>query len=643
MSAIIMTAIISVIVSLFIGTLTLWLLGQTNLFTPIGVRRAVLAWLIPWLIILGGNGLTLLVLPADYAALALVISLILAVLAMALVLKAAVWRAICAFLIVAVLQGLINTAAGRLIKSTVFDTYASHGAAMMPTLLGTHREFVCPNCDQPCLLADPPYLHDEEVVRCPYCYQEVTVNDEWIAEPDRILGMRGETIQRWDLISFPDPADDKTVFCMRAIGMPGEVVQLIEGDVYTVDLEDVIANDPDFPEREKEWRRQLHDYEQSPDEARRQQLLDTALERANDLRPLLSIQRKPAAIQNDLWIPMHHHESHLLGGALTPYSWVPLDASPGNAWDTTTTEMAFAPQDEEFHSIRLNETIRQISPYDVMAQMHGPRNPAIVRDLRLRCEWTPDVDEGHFELCVDRREGAICGVIDTEHGGRIESRRVDTAAEVLISNAECRLKPQTANRLTFGVADEQASFSVNGKTLDILLDAEPHASSRSSDEESNPDARISVEDLSPETPRPQVTIGASGSSGTLTSVWVDRDVHYGNVIQNEPGRRPQLTPNSPSIANPYRGFPGWGTDSMPIVLCSTEFPECGSGRDEYFVLGDHSSLSKDSRLWWQRGPTATELGPAYQPGTLTADQIETIIHYIYWPQHRWRSFPAARR
>lgn len=53
------------------------------------------------------------------------------------------------------------------------------------------------------------------------------------------------------------------------------------------------------------------------------------------------------------------------------------------------------------------------------------------------------------------------------------------------------------------------------------------------------------------------------------------------------------------------------------------------GNDEYFVLGDFSRLSKDSRLW-ERG------APGHPPYAVPRSQFVGITTHVYWPPTRWR-------
>ncbi len=75
------------------------------------------------------------------------------------------------------------------------------------------------------------------------------------------------------------------------------------------------------------------------------------------------------------------------------------------------------------------------------------------------------------------------------------------------------------------------------------------------------------------------------------------------------------------------------TEIEPFVdqMAGTEAFPAPLGDDEYFVLGDFSSRSKDSRLWYEGAAGH----PAY---AVPADHLVGVVTQIYWPPSRWRVF-----
>ncbi len=64
----------------------------------------------------------------------------------------------------------------------------------------------------------------------------------------------------------------------------------------------------------------------------------------------------------------------------------------------------------------------------------------------------------------------------------------------------------------------------------------------------------------------------------------------------------------------------WGSRKNPVTLAA----------DEYFVLGDFSACSADSRLW-------TRGAPGHAPYAVPASYIVGVVTHIFWPPSRWRS------
>ena len=55
------------------------------------------------------------------------------------------------------------------------------------------------------------------------------------------------------------------------------------------------------------------------------------------------------------------------------------------------------------------------------------------------------------------------------------------------------------------------------------------------------------------------------------------------------------------------------------------------GDDEYFVLGDFSAASSDSRVW-------IEGAPGHPPYAVPRSHLVGVVTHIYWPISRWRAF-----
>jgi len=94
----------------------------------------------------------------------------------------------------------------------------------------------------------------------------------------------------------------------------------------------------------------------------------------------------------------------------------------------------------------------------------------------------------------------------------------------------------------------------------------------------------------------RLEISASRCHATLSRIVLWKDIYYRNLEQFPGGG----------------SEPGWGCTGHPIRL----------GEGEYFVLGDNSTRSKDSRFW----------------GKVPADVVIGIARWTYWPPSRWHQF-----
>ena len=96
----------------------------------------------------------------------------------------------------------------------------------------------------------------------------------------------------------------------------------------------------------------------------------------------------------------------------------------------------------------------------------------------------------------------------------------------------------------------------------------------------------------------------------LTHLVVERDAYY----YHEGGQ---------SALSTLRWAPktGWASAEHPLLLRG----------HEYFMLGDNTSASKDSRLWDQTGSHLVARDEDFQLGTVPEDQLIGKAFFVYWP------------
>ena len=141
-----------------------------------------------------------------------------------------------------------------LLRGFVLEGYLISTGSMAPGLLGFHKRIACPTCDYSFAFgvsfdesADAAELPAAAVVAgyamCPNCGQSninvagVPVNhgDQLLVHKD-VFDFRRP--RRWESVVFRNPANPGEAYVKRVVGLPGETLQVIDGDVF---IEGVIA------------------------------------------------------------------------------------------------------------------------------------------------------------------------------------------------------------------------------------------------------------------------------------------------------------------------------------------------------------------------------------------------------------------
>jgi hypothetical protein len=137
-------------------------------------------------------------------------------------------------------------------------------------------------------------------------------------------------------------------------------------------------------------------------------------------------------------------------------------------------------------------------------------------------------------------------------------------------------------------------------------------------------------------PIPQVRIAASGGRCELRHIRLTRDVYYTNQPLAPVPRGPlgeyADDLRDRGLVHLSRRSGGWGTTGNPITLARhDDAPDL----DEFFVLGDNSPQSLDSRGWTWAAPTlrryADDGQPLYQLGTVPRYNLIGKAFLVYWP------------
>ena len=446
------------------------------------------------------------------------------------------------------------------------------------------------------------------------------------------LGIPNLGAHRWDITVFKNPSDGLANYIKRLVGLPGEVLEIIDGDVYTAPIADLQRKEPGLIEALDALRQQVarhydpalrpgslhgpypHD---RPDLMKMYELLNRRL------LPHLQIQHKTKLAQESLWATVYDHDfcpaKQSAGHPLSPVCWKPLDEAARRAWDTSKPEMTFSSDTDTPLAIRLEgKPIQDFVAYN-FSQVVGRSDDGAfpVGDLRLRFVWFPDAGDGSITMQMNRDRDTFVAEVRRDGTMSLDHLRNDLpGGKEQIGQARLP-QPFAAKRavsIEFVNVDYRVSLQVDG--TEVMA---------STPQQYAPDLNRGLEvSLQPSLVQPtQVQIAARNLRCRLRHLLLHRDVYYRAVRQNE---RP---PHGPD--NPYLEWPGWGTAGCPIMLKPERYVDGQRYYGEYFMLGDNSPVSKDSRRWWEIGPHLTHLGEEFQLGTVPGDQLVGRAFFVYWP------------
>ncbi len=457
--------------------------------------------------------------------------------------------------------------------------------SMAPTLMGRHKDLVCPKCGSPYQISSSEEVADNPNViprrvdsgTCPMCRYPADLspsNPQRTAYPsfsgDRILVSKfayeiGEP-QRWDVLVFHYPADAQTNFIKRLIGLPGETIRIQNGDIWTRNGK-------------------------------------------QDARGAFQIARKPPGKLLAMLQPVFDNDyMPRIASYGWPTRWQPAASNHGRAaWksDDMTSFLSDAeqqglnwlryrhlvPSGEQWQNVENGGPAPDVEPslvtdftaYDTGGSREGnhPETGQFwVGDLGL--ETTVDVLQPGGKIAFELREGGrrfLC-VIDLSTG----------RAELQISGPDMEPWRPTATTKLQGVGKHRVRFTNCDNQLLLWIDDRLVSFDQPTTYQNLGNSQPDASDFSP------AGIASQGAKVRVSNLRLLRDIYYLAIAGNDgPQFRGDVTP------------PG--------------YVEFGLGPDQFFVLGDNSAKSKDSRLW----------GTDYW---VSRELLIGKALFIYWP-HSW--------
>lgn len=527
---------------------------------------------------------------------------------------------------------------------------------------------MCPMCRQTMLFHSkglpqhlPSSVSTENVVNAPtYPGDRILVNKYAyeFTDPDR-----------WDVVVFKFPGNGEMNYIKRLVGLPGESLELYQGDVFIKPLDgaDPYQIERKPPAKVDAMLQPVHDTDYDP----------TILYQAG-----WPLRWSDAA--TDGWETIVEEgeqtvtQQFKFTAAAAPYAdqpvaWlryqhlIPSDDDWSVARHFRKTGKPLIPRDEWVANIQ-PELITDFNPYNANVErgqvmpLHNPHGPLQLEPSMLGMEWVGDlavkadveIHEAQGELLLDLVEAGVHFTvrIDLTSGkATLEIEGQDDFA----ATAQTPITVAGSYEIQFANVDDQLLLWVDGDLVDFGSDGEYDADKVFGGRE-NAIPKTSSEDPGDLSP---VGIGARGANLTVNHLEVLRDIYYIAVRDSDSHRQLgyRFSNNIGSYFIDYErpDFPTTLDDGTQVDALSNERqlfrdPDAWSRfmtrqkrqfpvtEGQYFVMGDNSPQSLDSRLW-RTSPRSNGIpGGAYLDKQLmTGEAI-----YVFWP-HSWGNFPFIRR
>ncbi len=526
---------------------------------------------------------------------------------------------------------------GFLVEAFVIPT-----GSMAPSLYGQHGLQICPDCGWEFAFGSS----GQPRIKCPNCGKESYVenanersgrsdvpsspatslasgNTTVSSEPlsgDRILVFKwvydlgGSLLapHRWDVVVFKNPANGEHNFIKRLIGLPNEVLEIIDGDIYACPISALDEEARALLEQavELKYRAVKATWEKQPgietpetQDAPLRQLSVLEKKITPLLEGQLQIQRKTPVAQKSLW-QIVFHQDFLPSPDVRPQRprWESLAPSrtTENCWDTSDRIVRFHGADSGQQTIEFTgKKITDFYAYNFGGPIGEP--PETVGDLRIHFVLSYEGGDGNLSLELTKNDDAFD--VRLNRDGEVVLTQADAQGQksscVLAAGQIPPWRIGQPVEIEFTNVDYRVSLRVDGREIPVVA---------TTDENYSPDFKKLRLKSRTSTRPSRARISADHLDISLSHLSLWRDVYYTECDLNL-GRDGRST------------IPGWGTTGFPICL----------RRGEYFVLGDNSPKSQDSRLWEEPADYLKNRGIFYQVGTVPDDQMIGRAFFVYWP------------
>lgn len=504
--------------------------------------------------------------------------------------------------------------------------------SMAPTLQGRHKDLECKNCgyrvrasaseeDRPAESASRSHNPDWSrvqretynsqvvAVTCPLCRYRTDIthgNEHETYNGDRIIVAKFpyEFVdpKRWDIVVFKFPNDAKTNYIKRLVGLPEETVRIHHGNIFTMPKDGTeyqIERKP--PDKQMAIAQIVYDNNHVVPSMTQKGWPPRwrAWPLPLPLHPESTRSRDAAAGENAGWIASEDGKSFETGsGKQSGPAWLRYQHFPPTQSDWADLKDGAISADDQPHP----QLITDFYAYN-NGILRGTMRPPGTTGL----DWVGDL---MLEARVDVRGEQGRVLLDLVEGGVHFRAAIDVASgEVALSidgvgdyqpKATTSVRGAGSYRLAFANFDDQLTLWIDGSP--VHFDAPTTYGPLNNDQ-----PRSTADDAGDLAP---VGIGVDGGlAATVRDLVVKRDIYYiaakydpqrdyTSVYDYRMGAKVPMK-SSEELASFFSDPEAWrrpsdeGLNEFELRREVT-FP---LATDQFFVLGDNSPASADSRLW----------------------------------------------
>lgn len=374
-------------------------------------------------------------------------------------------------------------------RAFVMEAFRIPTGSMADTLKGAHFRLRCPQCGyrydygfvpqsygmlDDTIPPGPVSIHMQ--THCPSCGYDTRGEKAPVANGDRILVLKCiyqfEEPKRWDVIVFKNPGNPAENYIKRLIGLPGETIEIVDGDVYIDGL----------------------------------------------------IARKPPQVQKELWMPLYDHDFQPVNpneqAGFNGHRWQPPFGLDNSAWrinDENPTQLLLdcPPGEPSVLTYGVPSANGFAATYAYDDSYTNSRVP-VASDLMVRFYVNPAGSQGQIGVTLSKYGVDYRAWVDLS-GTMALAKVVDGRETLLMSKKVAAPAPGTYTLVKFANVDHRLLFEFDGNELFLDMGRTPDAMGET-----------------PGT-SPRAEIFGAGKL-TLSHVALFRDVHYTGREGGRPAR-----------------------------------------------------------------------------------------------------------